>query len=43
MRTFGNEVTSESMRVRLGLLFALAVVAGYTVTKWLHTFDGIAA
>jgi hypothetical protein len=31
------------MRARLGLLFALAVVAGYGVTKWLHTFDWISA
>jgi len=30
------------MRARLGLLFALAVVAGYSVTKWLHTLDGMA-
>jgi len=31
------------MRPRLGLLLALAVVAGYTFTRWLHTLDGISA
>jgi hypothetical protein len=31
------------MRARLGLLFALAVVAGYSFTKWLHTLDGLSA
>jgi hypothetical protein len=29
------------MRLRLGLLFALAMVAGYTASKWLHTFEGV--
>jgi hypothetical protein len=36
-----DSVTLQSTRIRLGLLFAFAVVAGYSVTKWLHTLDGI--